>query len=133
MPPDATKVSGITDAMLTGQPAIADILPGFMRFIGDAVLIAHNAGFDLGFLRTACDRNGLSMPANLVIDTQALAKKAYPGQKSYSLQNLAAFLRFPPNQAHRAVDDSIMCMKLFLACANELAFMGDITLEEVMC
>jgi DNA polymerase III epsilon subunit family exonuclease len=132
MPPDATRVSGITDAMLKGQPAIATVLPDFMRFIGDSVLVAHNAPFDWGFLRTTCDRNGLAMPPNQFIDTQVLAKKAYPGQKSYSLQNLAAFLRFPPNQAHRAVDDSVMCMKLFLACANELAFMGDITLGEVM-
>jgi DNA polymerase III epsilon subunit family exonuclease len=133
MPADATRVSGITDAMLAGQPAIASVLPDFMRFIGDSVLVAHNAGFDLGFLRAALDRNGLGMPGNLVIDTQALAKKAFPGQKSYSLQNLAAFLKLPPNQAHRAVDDSIMCMKLFLACANQLSFMGDISLAEVMC
>ena len=133
IPADATRVSGITDAMVAGQPSVASILPEFMRFIGDSVLIAHNAGFDLGFLRTALDRANLAMPGNLVIDTQALAKKAFPGQKSYSLQNLAIFLKFPPNQAHRAVDDSLMCMKLFLACADQLAFMGDITLEEVMC
>lgn len=132
MPADSIRISGITDAMLAGQPNLTKILPDFMKFLQGSVLIAHNAGFDMGFLRTALDRNGMQFPENPLIDTQILAKKAYPGQKSYSLQNLVNFLRFPPNQAHRALDDSLMCMKLFQSCASQLSFMGDILLEEVL-
>jgi len=132
IPLDASQVSGINDAMVKGQPLLPSVLPGFMQFIEGSVLIAHNAGFDLGFLRKACALHGLPLPENLVLDTQVIARKAFPGQKSYSLQNLVNFLRFPPNQAHRAKDDAIMCMKLFNACVAELSFMGELALADIM-
>lgn len=132
IPADASRISGIDDSMVKGKPRLAEILPGFMAFIQDSVLMAHNAGFDLGFLRVGCTRVGHALPQNLVIDTQILARKAWPGQKSYSLQNLVAMLQIPPNKAHRALDDSLMCMKLFLACADRLSFMGDIQLRDVL-
>jgi DNA polymerase III epsilon subunit family exonuclease len=132
IPEEASKISGITDNMLVGQPTLADVLPQFLDFIQGTVLIAHNAGFDLGFLRAAIGKLSTSEISNFVIDTQQLAKKAYPGQKSYSLQNLANFLAFPPNQAHRALDDAHMCMRLFLSCAQTLSFMGNIQLSEVL-
>lgn len=132
IPADAVKVSGISNEMVKDSPVLSQVLPGFMSFIEGSVLLAHNAGFDLGFLRTELERHSLGQVSNMVIDTLPLARKAFPGQKSYSLQNLAAFLNFPPNQAHRALDDSIMCMRLFLICAEKLSFMGEISLKEVL-
>jgi DNA polymerase-3 subunit epsilon len=132
IPEEAAKITGIDDAMVAGKPRIDDVLDGFLEFIGDSILIAHNAGFDMGFLRAALAGSGRSDVTNLLIDTQQLAKRAFPGQKSYSLQNLALFLKFPLNNAHRAVDDSIQCMKLFTACARELSFMGEISIREVL-
>ncbi|AHC14667.1 3'-5' exonuclease [Salinispira pacifica] len=132
IPEDAAKISGITDEMVAAKPAVEKMLDPFIEFIGDSILVAHNASFDMGFLRAALAGSGRSDIKNLLIDTQQLAKRAYPGQKSYSLQNLAGFLNFPLNTAHRAVDDSIQCMKLFNACAQELSFMGEITLKEVL-
>ncbi|THB64275.1 MAG: 3'-5' exonuclease [Spirochaetaceae bacterium] len=130
--PEASRVSGITDNMLVDKPSVKDVLLDFMDFIGDSVLIAHNAGFDLGFLRAALLEHQLPDMKNLIIDTMIIAQRAFPGQKSYSLQNLVSFLGIPPNTAHRARDDAYMCMKLFLASADALSFMGDISIGELM-
>jgi DNA polymerase-3 subunit epsilon len=132
MPAEVTRVSGITDSLLKGQPGFKAILPSFLAFLDGAVLVAHNADFDVGFLRAAMLDSQFPSLENLIIDTVGLAKRAFPGQKSYSLQNLASYLRFPPNTAHRALDDAIMCMKLFQSCAQSLSFMGEITLSEVI-
>lgn len=132
IPADAARISGIDDSMVKGQPTLDRVLPEFMEFLTGSILVAHNAGFDLGFLRTSLERRNLGQVQNVVIDTQQLSRRAFPGQKSYSLQNLASFLNFPPNQAHRALDDSIMCMRLFQACADKLSFMGEISLKEVL-
>ena len=129
---DARKVSGISAEMLAGKPAVQVVLPEFMEFVGDSILIAHNAGFDAGFLRAALQEHGYGELSNLIIDTQVLAQRAYPRQRSYGLQNLIAMLGIPPNTAHRALDDAVMCMKLFRACVQELSFMGDLPLSDVL-
>ena len=130
--PGASEITGITPTMLEGQPAVSDVLPQFIEFLGDTVLVAHNAGFDIAFLRAALETTDLGAVKNPLIDTQVLAQKAYPRQKSYSLQSMVELLRIPPNNAHRALDDAVMCMKLFHSCVQELSFMGEITLGEVM-
>jgi len=132
VPKEASEISGITSEMLIGEPELSLVLPQFKDFISGTVLIAHNAGFDLSFLRAALTKLNFADVDNFVIDTQQLAKKAFPGQKSYGLQNLSLFLQFPPNQAHRALDDAHMCMKLFISCASTLSFMGEITLHELL-
>ena len=118
--------------MVKNKPKIGELLDNFLSFIEGTVLIAHNASFDMGFLRAAMSSNGHSGPENIVIDTQRLARLAYPRQQSYSLQSLVKFLEMPQNNAHRGLDDAIQCMKLFQACANQLSFMGDISLKEVL-
>ncbi len=132
IPPDAGAVSGISDIMVADKPPIAQMLPVFMEFIGDSILVAHNAEFDVGFLRAALHREGLSDVANSIIDTQILAQKAFPRRRSYSLQNLAEELNIPPGAAHRAFDDAVVCMRLFRECVNALSFMGDLSLREVL-
>ncbi len=128
----ALAVSGITNAMVAAQPAVGKILPEFTAFAGDTILVAHNAPFDLAFLRAALLDYSMEDVKNVIVDTLVLAKRAFPRQKSYSLQNLVAFLGVPPNNAHRAADDAEMCMKLFNACVGALSFMGDLTLGEIL-
>ena len=130
--PDAAAVSGISDADVAGEPPVDEIVPEFVSFLADAVLMAHNAPFDLGFLRAAVQRLGQSDIGNTIIDTQVLAMKAFPKRRSYGLQNLATELALPPNRAHRACDDAIMCMRLFGRCVEELSFMGELELGEVL-
>ena len=132
IPEASVKISGIHNAMVQDKPFIDDLLDDFLSFIEGTVLIAHNASFDLGFLRAALNGSGHADFDNLVIDTHRLARKAYSGQQSYSLQSLVAMLGLPPNNAHRALDDAMQCMKLFQACSNQLSFMGDISLKEVL-
>lgn len=132
IPPESVNITGIDDAMVASAPRVEDMLDPFLEFVGDSILIAHNASFDMGFLRAALAGSGRPDVSNLVIDTQQLAKRAFPGQRSYSLQNLAGFLKFPLNSAHRAVDDCIQCMRLFNACAQQLSFMGEISIKEVL-
>ncbi len=129
---DAATVSGIADADVANAPPVGRVVPEFLSFLGDTVLLAHNAPFDLGFLRAALLGLGLAEVENPVVDTQALAMRAFPRRKSYGLQNLATELGLPPNRAHRALDDAMMCMRLFLRCVDELSFMGDLELREVL-
>ena len=130
--PDAARVSGIDNSMILGKPPVAEVLPRFMGFLGDAVLLAHNAEFDTGFLRAELQRAGLSTVTNQIIDTQALAQRAFPGKKSYALQNLVEMLGIPANTAHRARDDARQCMRLFERCVDALSFMGDLPIADVL-
>ena len=129
---EAAAVSGIGDGDVEDSPPVGDIVPAFVEFLGDAVLMAHNAPFDLGFLRAAVQDCNLPDVKNAVIDTQILATRAFPRQKSYGLQNLAIDLKLPVNQAHRALDDAVMCMRLFEACVDAMSFMGDLALTQVL-
>ena len=112
IPWQASKVNGISDAMVRGQPDLDVALPRFLAFAGGAVLVAHNAPFDLGFLKAGLARLGLKVPANPTADTCALARLALPGRRSYSLQNLAGEFRIDPGSAHRALDDARVCARL---------------------
>ena len=129
---DAARVSGITTEMLADKKPVSELLPSFMTFLDDAILIAHNAGFDAAFLRAALGEHGAGELHNVIIDTQILAQKAFPKQRSYGLQNLVTMLGIPPNTAHRAYDDAVMCMKVFRSCVDALSFMGDLELGEVL-
>ncbi|MDA3950043.1 MAG: 3'-5' exonuclease [Spirochaeta sp.] len=129
---DAARVSGITDEMVAGKSPVDAVLPRFMEFVGDAILIAHNAEFDTSFLRAELQRAGLPTVENLIIDTQTLGQKAFPGKKSYSLQNLVEMLGIPGNTAHRARDDARQCMRLFEHCVQAMSFMGDLPLADVL-
>lgn len=129
---DASRVSGITTEMVLGMPPVEAVLPRFMSFAGSAVLVAHNAEFDTGFLRAELQRAGLPTVENRIIDTQALAQKAFPGKKSYALQSLVEMLGIPANTAHRAEDDARQCMRVFEHCVESLSFMGDLPLAEVL-
>lgn len=129
---DAGRISGISNEMVQDKPAVETMFAPFLDFLGESVLVAHNAAFDVGFLRAGLDLAGLPPIRNLIIDTQVLAQKAFPRLKSYSLQNLVAELNLPQGNAHRALDDAVMCMRLFHACVDEMSFMGELSLEEVL-
>ena len=120
MPPGAMAVNGITDAMLAGKPTIREVLPEFLAFIRGAVLIAHNATFDLGFVRSAMGRLGLGELPNDFVDTRVMAQRAFPGRSNYKLQNLAVDLDVKALAAHRAEDDARVCLEVFLACLKQL-------------
>lgn len=120
MPPGAAAVNGITDAMLEGKPPIREVLPDFLKFIEGAVLVAHNASFDLGFVNSAMGRLGKGRLGNDFVDTRVMAQKAFPGRANYKLQSLALDLGVKAREAHRAEDDARVCRELFQACLKQL-------------
>ncbi len=120
IPADASAVNGISDDMVKDAPTGETAVPQFLNFIGQAILVAHNASFDVAFLRSAMNRWGLGQLKNDVVDTQKMAQKAFPGRSNYKLQLLAQDLKITSLEAHRAEDDSRVCMELFTACLKQL-------------
>jgi len=112
MPAEATRVNNINDDMLAGKPSLNEVLPDFLHFIKGAVLSAHNAPFDCGFINKNLN-TGLD---NRIADTLVLSRELFPGLRSYSLQNLAAALELSTQNAHRAEDDAILCMEILMRC-----------------
>lgn len=116
--PEASRVSGITDEMVRDARPVEEALPELLAFLGDSVIVAHNAPFDLGFLKAAAERAGLPAPSNLVADTRDLAREAFPGLPSYALQNLARSFGLSAGNAHRACDDARTCARLLVLCVQ---------------
>ncbi|MDR0313416.1 MAG: 3'-5' exonuclease [Treponema sp.] len=123
MPEEAGKVNGISDAMLAGKPVIEETLPNFLKFIQNTLIVAHNAPFDCGFVNETLKRlnkaeGSAQIPfavlPNRIADTLVLSRECFAGLKSYSLQNLAADLGLSTMNAHRAEDDALLCMKIFI-------------------
>ena len=128
------QVHSITPEMLRGQPTIDQVAPRFLEFLGDTILMAHNAPFDMGFLNAMTHHLGLKRQRNRVINTLDIARRAFPGRANYRLEALALDLHlgYEPSSAHRSLHDAIICMRLFEKIIEELGFMGDITLSELL-
>ncbi|WP_407653579.1 DEDD exonuclease domain-containing protein [Actinoplanes oblitus] len=108
LPPFITVLTGITEAMLRPAPPIETVLPALLEFLRGAVLVAHNAPYDVGFLKAACARHGYPWPAPRVLDTAALARRALTRDEvpNRKLGTLAHFFRSTVEPNHRALDDA---------------------------
>ncbi len=120
MPPEATRVNNITDEMLKECPLVEQVLPDFIEFIGESILVAHNVGFDLKFINAELERSGMHHLKNKVVDTLRLSKSMFPDMPNHKLQTLAYKLGIQALQAHRAQDDARVCMELFLQCLTDI-------------
>ncbi len=109
----AFSVNRITGDMLTGKPIIDDILPFFLKFTEGSVLVAYNAGFDLGFLENAMGDNKDILKKYFVVDALALARRFFPNAGRYSLGILAGHLGIKASSQHRALADASMTWKVF--------------------
>ena len=118
IPPEVSAIHGIDDLAVSGAPSFAEAAARFLPFIEDSILVAHNAPFDLGFLRAETARAGLENPPNPAYDTIAIAKTAISGLPSYSLKSLASAFDIVQTAAHRGGDDAKVCMNLFSRCIN---------------
>lgn len=112
IPKQASAIHGIYDKDVKDKPKIDEVLPEFLKMIEGSVLVAHNANFDVGFIKKALGRAEITIPSVKVLDTIRVAKKAWPGRKSYALQKLAVFLQIDVKNAHRAEDDSRVCLEV---------------------
>ncbi len=125
----AARVHGISDAMVADAPEIADILPQFIQFIGNAPLVAHNAPFDTKFLAAEAARLGLPCPTNTVIDSLVLSRICYPLSPSYRLEDLTRRLRLGTTGHHRALADALYVYKLIDLTLDQLD--ADLTLTDL--
>ncbi|MCX7674334.1 MAG: 3'-5' exonuclease [Bdellovibrionaceae bacterium] len=114
IPPDATRVNGITNDMVKGKPILDKLLPGLTEFCGDLPLVAHNAAFDFGFLQAEYLRAEEPAPRGAILDTLLLAKKLLPGLPNYRLSSLVAHFELGSGEFHRAQDDATFCGYVFL-------------------
>ncbi|MBU0677589.1 MAG: 3'-5' exonuclease [Verrucomicrobia bacterium] len=120
IPFDASRVSGITDDMVRGQPKITEVLPKFADFCGDLDLVAHNAKFDYRFVLAAVKRHKTRAPEGVVLDTFALGKKIYPGMSNYRLGTLVDHFKIPSGTFHRAEEDAGYCGLVFIKIIEAL-------------
>ncbi|MDO8525489.1 MAG: 3'-5' exonuclease [Candidatus Omnitrophota bacterium] len=109
----AFSINRITGDMLAGKPTIDDILPFFLKFTEGSVLVAYNAGFDLGFLENAMGENKDILKKYFVVDALALARRFFPKAGRYSLGILARHLGIEAPSQHRALADASMTWKVF--------------------
>ncbi len=105
---ETIDLTGITDAMLAGAPKIEEILPKFLEFVGDRVLVAHNADFDCSFVRNACKVQGLPYTYTSA-DTLVLSQNLMTGLNRFKLNLVADALSLPEFNHHRAADDAVTC------------------------
>ena len=109
IPSYVQKVHNITPDMVKDSPTFAEVYPEFLEFIDGAVLIAHNAAFDVRFITAEAERNNLPVPRNAVLDSLTLFRHWYPQRKSYQVRDLIELfdLSTAGLQEHRATDDSL--------------------------
>jgi len=127
----ASAVNGITDDMVSGKPTIEEVLPDFLSFIKGSVLVAYNAGFDLGFLESSLGDRKEILEEYRVIDALRLARRLFPGIPRYNLGSVARSLGIDPEGEHRAMADAVMTWKVFTAELEALRSEGVTTLDEV--
>jgi DNA polymerase-3 subunit epsilon len=129
MSPEASRITGIETAMLANQPALARVLPAFHQFCEGTVLIAHNAAFDLRFLRLKEEATGIRF-TQPVLDTLLLSAVIHPDFESHGLEAIAERMGVNPIGRHTALGDAIMTGEVFLRMLPLLAEQGIRTLGE---
>ena len=127
--PEIVSLTNITDEMLEGAPQIDEVLPQFLEFVGDRVVVAHNAKFDTGFIRAACRKLGIDYNLTAV-DTLSLSQQLMPQLNRFKLDIVAKALKLPSFNHHRAVDDSNICGLMMVKFQQMLEEMGIHSLRE---
>ena len=124
------ELTGITNDLIKDKPTIEEILPRFMEFIGDSVLVAHNAEFDIGFINQKCKEMNIEFK-NKSVDTLMLARILLPHLKRFKLNNLTKELGVPLHNHHRAVDDAAATAQIFIKFLDMLEKKGAKKLSDV--
>ena len=113
------ELTGITDEMLKGAPKIEEVLPKFLEFVGDRVLVAHNSDFDTGFIRAECTRLGYPYHFTAA-DTLILSQNLLPQLNKFKLDIVSNALSLPEFNHHRAGDDAVICGLIMANLMNKL-------------
>lgn len=130
IPFEIQQLTHITDDMVLEAPKIEEALPAFLDFVGESALVAHNAGFDVGFIEQNCVRLGRSRTFTSV-DTVGLARVLLPTLSKYKLNIVAKALNISLENHHRAVDDAAATAEIYVKFIEMLKEQGMTTLKEV--
>jgi len=118
------QLHGLTDKDVKGAPAPAEAARQFLTWAGEATLVGHNVGFDLGFLEAALG-DGTRIEQGRYLDTLTLAREAWPDQDVFKLADLTAFFGLEPRPTHRALPDAEATAELLLLLAKDLPVRAD--------
>jgi DNA polymerase-3 subunit epsilon len=116
LPQEAKEINHITEEMLEEAPKPGEVIPTFREFIGDATLVAHNAKFDMAFLRAEFERLGLRL-INHFHCTMEMSRRLYPGLPNYRLETVARHVlgHVPEDvRLHRALDDARITARIWM-------------------
>ena len=128
IPYKITKLTQIDDSMVKDARDITRVLPEFLEFVGDAVLVAHNASFDVGFIEQNCRYQDI-VPDFVSVDTVALSRVLLPGLSKYQLHIVAKALDVSLENHHRAVEDAEATAEIFVKLIRMLKDRGITTLK----
>ena len=112
IPWHASRVHGIEDADVADAPPFETVYRAFLAFAGDAVLLAHNASFDVGFMRAEMERAGIAPEERTVIDSLQLFRNWFPEAPGHSIGELADYLQIDTGTLHRAETDSELVLRI---------------------
>ena len=130
IPENITELTGITDEMVRGAPSQEEAVRAFLDFAGDAVLVAHNANFDTGFIRKVCEQYKIPFE-NAYIDTVPLSKYLNPDLKKHKLDTLAEHYGLGDFDHHRAFEDAAMLARIFDRMCGQLKKEGVHAVEDI--
>jgi DNA polymerase-3 subunit epsilon len=133
VPAFVARLTGITSAMVATAPPIELVLPSFLEFAHGSVLVAHNASYDVGFLKAACERLGYPWPGFPVVDTVPLARRVVTRDeaRNHRLSTLAAVFRARVAPEHRALSDARATVDVLHGLFERLAPLGITHLEDL--
>lgn len=131
VPEESVAIHGITPAMVAGQPTIEHVLPHFQRFAEGAVLVAHNAAFDMRCLQLKEGQTGVRFD-NPVLDTLLLSSVIHPHQETHSLDSIAKRLNLTIVGRHTALGDALVTAEVLLKLIPLLESRGIVTLEDAL-
>jgi DNA polymerase III subunit epsilon len=133
IPPRISVLTGLTDVLVSPAPRIGAVLGSLVDFIGDAVFVGHNVGFDLAFLRAALERDGRAAIGPTVVDTAALARRLVRDEvPDCRLGTLASRFRLDHRPTHRALDDALATTDLLHFLLERAAGLGVLGLDDLV-
>lgn len=131
--PQITMLTGLCDTVVASAPRIEAVLGSLIEFVGDSVIVGHNVGFDVGFLRAACLRADRPALDGQVIDTVALARRLVRNEvPDCKLATLAARFHLDHRPSHRALDDALATADLLHLLIERAAGMGVLGLDDLV-
>jgi len=131
VPARSTEFHGITDQMLVGRPTIDEVLPRFERFVGDSILVAHNAAFDMKFIELKKTQSNITLE-NPVLDTVLLSAWLHDHTHKHTLDALAERYGLSIENRHSAAGDAMATARIFCLMIKQLSSRGIDTLADAL-